>query len=177
MFIGLISDTHGVFASDVREFLEPVDRIWHAGDFGTLACAREIAAFKPLTGVYGNCDGQEIRRAYPAFQEFDCEGLKVLITHIGLRRGSYWAFDPHRPLYDPQAEALIRKFCPDLFICGHTHIPQVFRDPKAGFLFMNPGACGYHSHGDVPRMALRFHIESGKVLDLEKIELPRRDAR
>lgn len=47
MYIGLISDTHGVFADDVRAFLEPVDQIWHAGDFGTLQCARDIAAFKP----------------------------------------------------------------------------------------------------------------------------------
>ena len=46
MYIGLISDTHGVFADDVRAFLEPVDQIWHAGDFGTLQCARDIAAFK-----------------------------------------------------------------------------------------------------------------------------------
>ena len=53
MYIGLISDTHGVFADDVRAFLEPVDQIWHAGDFGTLQCARDIAAFKP--GVRSVC--------------------------------------------------------------------------------------------------------------------------
>ena len=53
MFIGLISDTHGVFAEDVKAFLEPVDAIWHAGDFGTLQCAAQIAAFKQMVGVYG----------------------------------------------------------------------------------------------------------------------------
>lgn len=42
MFIGLISDTHGVFAEDVRKFLEPVDQVWHAGDFGTLECANRL---------------------------------------------------------------------------------------------------------------------------------------
>ena len=30
MYIGLISDTHGVFDDRFREFLEPVDEIWHA---------------------------------------------------------------------------------------------------------------------------------------------------
>lgn len=173
MFIGLISDTHGVFSGDVREFLEPVDRIWHAGDFGTLACAREIAAFKPLTGVYGNCDGQDVRQEFPLFQRFECEGIRVLMTHIGLRKGSYWAFDPHRPLYDPDAKKLIDTCRPDLFVCGHTHIPQVFRDTRRGFLFMNPGACGFQGVGEVPRMALRFRIESGKMSGLEKIEFSR----
>ena len=36
MKIGLISDTHGVFQDDVKAFLEPVDAIWNAGDFGTI---------------------------------------------------------------------------------------------------------------------------------------------
>ena len=34
MFIGMISDTHGVFSDEFKEFLSPVDEIWHAGDFG-----------------------------------------------------------------------------------------------------------------------------------------------
>ena len=173
MFIGLISDTHGVFADDVRKFLEPVDQIWHAGDFGTLQCAEEIAAFKPLIGVYGNCDGLDVRHCYPAFQCFDCEGLKVLMTHIGLSRGSYWAYNPRQPHYDLRAKALIDNWHPDIFVCGHTHIPQVFRDNRNGFLFMNPGSCGFQGSSDVPRMALRFQIEVGKVFAMEKCELPR----
>ena len=172
MFIGLISDTHGVFAPDVRQFLEPVDQIWHAGDFGTLACAATIESFKPLVGVYGNCDGQDIRQVYPRYQRFECEGLRVLMTHIGLRRGSYWAYDTRRPLYDVFAKDLLDMVRPDIFICGHTHIPQVFRDDRQEFLFMNPGACGYQGSRDVPRMALRFHIEERKIHGLEKCELP-----
>lgn len=34
MFIGIISDTHGVFSDEFKAFLSPVDEIWHAGDFG-----------------------------------------------------------------------------------------------------------------------------------------------
>lgn len=173
MRIGLISDTHGVFADDVKDFLEPVDQIWHAGDFGTLACAKRIADFKPLIGVYGNCDGQDIRNDYPWSANFECEGMRVLMTHIGLRRGSYWAFDPKRPLYDANAKALIDTYHPDIFICGHTHIPQVFRDQRYGFLFMNPGASGFEGSRDVPRMALRFEINDGMIKNLEKCELPR----
>ena len=60
MYIGLISDTHGVFSKEFRKFLEPVDEIWHAGDFGGgMELAEEIARFKPLLGVAGNCDNHE----------------------------------------------------------------------------------------------------------------------
>ena len=94
------------------------------------------------------------------------------MTHIGLRRGSYWAFDTKRPLYDESAKVLIDMIHPDIFICGHTHIPQVFRDDRQNFLFMNPGASGYQGSRDVPRMALRFEIEEGRIFHLEKCELP-----
>jgi putative phosphoesterase len=173
MYIGLISDTHGKFCDDVKSFLKPVDQIWHAGDFGTLACAHEIAAFKPLVGVYGNCDGQDVRLEYPLYQTFVCEGLRILMTHIGLRRGSYWAYAPNKHVYDFDAKRLIDTIHPDVFVCGHTHIPQVFRDKEYDMLFMNPGACGTQGPVEVPRMAFRFKIESGKILAFEKCEFKR----
>ena len=42
MLVGLISDTHGVFGPEFRDFLEPVDVLWHAGDFGTLEVAEAM---------------------------------------------------------------------------------------------------------------------------------------
>ena len=45
-YIGLISDTHGYFDEKVRKFLEPVDVVWHAGDFGNEATLSEIATFR-----------------------------------------------------------------------------------------------------------------------------------
>ena len=77
MYVGLISDTHGSFADDVKAFLEPVDVIWHAGDFGGIACADAIAAFKPLIGVYGNCDGNDIRASYHATEVFMAEEVEL----------------------------------------------------------------------------------------------------
>lgn len=62
MYIGLISDTHGVFDQQFMEFLAPVDQIWHAGDFGGgMDLAAKIAEFKPLVGVAGNCDNHDLR--------------------------------------------------------------------------------------------------------------------
>ena len=150
MYIGLLSDTHGVFDEPFRKFLDPVDEIWHAGDFGGIDTAEAIAAFKPLKGVYGNCDGYDVRLDYPLYQLFDCEGMKVLMTHIGGYPGRY----------DPRARALIDEFRPDLFVCGHSHILKVVNDRKRDMLVMNPGAAGIQGV-HVVRTALRFRISSG----------------
>ena len=163
MFIGLISDTHGIFDEPFRQFLEPVDEIWHAGDFGGIQTAEAIAAFKPLKGVYGNCDGYDVRLDYPLYQLFDCEGMKVLMTHIGGYPGRY----------DSRARALIDEFRPDLFVCGHSHILKVVNDVKRNMLVMNPGAAGIQGF-HIVRTALRFRIGEADIRGLEVFELDRK---
>lgn len=164
MYVGLISDTHGVFSEEFREFLAPVDQIWHAGDFGGgLATAEEISAFKPLVGVYGNADCQELRFDNPRYRFFECEGMKVLMTHIGGYPGRY----------SPDARKLIQEYRPDVFICGHSHILRVMRDQKYDMMVINPGACGLQGFHLV-RTALRFKISEGRLSEMELFELPRR---
>lgn len=164
MFIGLLSDTHGVFDSAFREFLEPVDQVWHAGDFGGgMELAEEISAFKPLLGVSGNCDNHDLRFIHPLHRFFECEGLKVLMTHIGGYPGRY----------DKRAMELIDSYRPDVFVCGHSHILKVVRDTKRnGMLIINPGAAGIQGFHLV-RTALRFHIDQGRIHDMEVFELDR----
>ena len=180
MYIGLLSDTHGVFDEPFRQFFDPVDEIWHAGDFGSMQVAEEISSFKPLKGVYGNCDGYDIRLDYPLYRLFDCEGMKILMTHIGgypaghnvrgnllmTHIGGY----PGR--YDPRARALIDEFRPDIFVCGHSHILKVVNDTKRNMLVINPGAEGQQGFHTV-RTALRFRIENADIRDMEVFELPR----
>ena len=162
-YIGLISDTHGVFSEEFKEFLDPVDQIWHAGDFGGgLQAAQEIAAFKPLVGVYGNCDGQDIRMDYPHHQSFECGGMSVLMMHIGGYPGHY----------DLRARALIDSIRPQIFVCGHSHILKVMRDSQYDMMTINPGAAGLQGW-HVVRTALRFRIEDGKISDMEVFNLPR----
>ena len=157
MYIGIISDTHGVFSPEFKEFLSPVDQILHAGDFGgSLNFADEIAAFKPLVGVYGNCDGQDIRLVYPEYQCFECEGHRVLMMHIGGRPGKY----------DWKARDLIAKYHPDIFVCGHSHILMVKNDSAAGLLYINPGACGIQGW-HIERTALRVHIDGENIHGME----------
>lgn len=163
MYVGLISDTHGVFSEPFKEFFAPVEVIWHAGDFGGGASfAEDMAAFKPLVGVHGNCDGQDIRFLYPAHQFLQVEGMKILMTHIGGSPGHY----------DIRAHALIDRYKPDVFICGHSHILKVMDDRANNMLYVNPGAAGLQGW-QVVRTALRFKIENGKLKDMEVFELPR----
>lgn len=164
MHIGLISDTHGVFSKEFQEFLSPVDQIWHAGDFGGgMELAEEIARFKPLVGVAGNCDNHNLRFIHPLFRVFDCEGMKVLMTHVGGYPGRY----------DRRAAQLLDEHKPDIFVCGHSHILKVVRDPKRnGMLVINPGAAGIQGFHLV-RTALRFHIDRTGIHDMEVFELDR----
>ncbi len=154
--VGLISDTHKVFAKDVKDFLKDVDVIWHAGDFGDVKTLEEIEEFKPLVGVYGNCDDWDVRSSAPEYQSFEVEGLKVLMMHIGGYPGRY----------DRRAYELIQTIKPNLFVCGHSHILKVMNDKTLNFLTMNPGACGIQGP-HIVRTALRFTIDNTEVKDLE----------
>lgn len=164
MFVGLISDTHGVFGDEFREFFAPVDVLWHAGDFGGgLSFAEGLEQFKPLVGVYGNCDGYDIRSRFPEYQLLRVQGLRILLTHIGGSPGHYY----------PRAAELLAANRPDVFVCGHSHILKVMNDGARDLLYVNPGAAGLQGW-QVVRTALRFRIEGGEVKDMEVFNLPRR---
>lgn len=156
MYIGIISDTHCCFDDNLKRFLEPVDEIWHAGDFGNEETLLEISSFKPLTGVYGNCDGTPVRMRVPYSRNFEREGKKILMTHIGGYPGRY----------DRKAFQLINAHLPDIFVCGHSHILKVMNDPKYNMLTINPGAAGIQGF-HIVRTAIRFHIDEGRIHDME----------
>jgi putative phosphoesterase len=158
--IGLISDTHGYLDDAVFRYFDACDEIWHAGDFGTLELADQLAAFKPLRGVYGNIDGQDVRIIHPEHQFFTCEEVKVWMTHIGGYPGKYPA----------KIKETLLNYQPDLFICGHSHILKVIYDRNLHFLHLNPGAAGKHGWHKV-RTLLRFDIFDKKIHNLEAIEL------
>lgn len=160
--IGIISDTHGTFDEPLRNFLSGVDEIWHAGDIGSLELADEIARFKPLRAVAGNIDDGITRRVYPLFQCFACEGVQVLMTHIG-------GYPRH---YDPRALSKIQALRPKLFIAGHSHILKVGYDSVYDLLAVNPGAAGVHGFHRV-RTALRLKIEGDQLSEMEVGEWPR----
>lgn len=160
--IGIISDTHSCFDETLRNFLRDVDEIWHAGDIGSLDVADQIAAFKPLRAVSGNIDNAVTRRVYPDVLSFRCEGVDVLMTHIG----GY----PRR--YEPRVVAQIQALHPKLFIAGHSHILKVMHDPVYDLLSVNPGAAGDYGFHRV-RTAIRLVIDGDTMRDMEVGEWPR----
>lgn len=141
------------------DFLKDVDEIWHAGDIGNIETADKIAQFKPLRAVYGNIDGGKTRIIYPEFDSWECEGVNVLMTHIGGYPGRYY----------PKALQKIRELSPDLFIAGHSHILKVQYDNKNELLHINPGAAGVSGFHKV-RTAIRLEIREGKMENLEVCE-------
>lgn len=160
--IGLLSDTHGHIPKKAYEFFADCNEIWHAGDIGNIETAKELAGIKPLKAVYGNIDGQEIRSFYPLYQEFICEGVKVLMIHIGGYPGRYTT----------EARKLIEEIKPRLFITGHSHILKVINDPKNNLLHINPGAAGKYGMHQIATL-IRFVIDGEDIRDLEIQELPK----
>lgn len=158
--VGLMSDTHGFIDEAVYRYFADCDEVWHAGDFGPMSILEALEAFKPLRAVWGNIDGAEVRRAVPRDLEWDCEGLRVYMTHIGGYPGAY----------ERRVKPELTKRKPGLFICGHSHILKVMRDPALGLIHFNPGACG-HTGWHTMRTLLRFRVDQGKVEGLEAIEL------
>ncbi len=158
--IGLISDTHDYLDDAVFRHFEHCDEIWHAGDFGTASIADALKTFKPLRGVYGNIDGYDIRSEYPENLVWQCEEVKILMTHIG----------GYPPKYNPRSKKLIRENQPQLFISGHSHILKVMYDPAVNCLHMNPGAAGKQGWHKV-RTLIRFEIDGKDIKHCEVIEL------
>ncbi len=158
--IGLISDTHGYIDESILRHFQNCDVILHAGDFGNGTVADKLKAMKPLMGVYGNVDGQDIRSDFPEVSKFSIEDVKVLMIHIGGYPGKY-------SLLARQEIALYK---PGIFISGHSHILKIMYDDKWNCLHMNPGAAGKQGWQKV-RTLIRFVIDGANIKDCEVIEL------
>lgn len=162
--IGLISDTHHYLDPLIPDYFRSCDEIWHAGDFGTLKLADDLAKIAPLRGVYGNIDGNDIRQVYPLNLRFELEGMHFLMTHIGGNPGRYAL--PIRQEVEMNT--------PDVFICGHSHILKIVRDKMLNnMLYMNPGAAGKQGF-QLHRTIVRFEIHNAKLQNMEVITLGER---
>lgn len=164
MNIGLISDTHNYLDPQVFEYFNNVDEIWHAGDIGNIQLFDQLNQFKPTLGVFGNIDGHKVRAVCPEDQFLDRQGLKIWMTHIGGKP----------PRYNARTRPIMDKIKPDLFICGHSHICAVLKDPKRPkILYINPGAAGKQGFHKI-KTIMRFKIKNGLIKDLQVIELGHR---
>ena len=160
MKIGLLSDTHGYLDERIYDYFSVCDEIWHAGDIGSIEVADQLQQFKPLRAVHGNIDGKEIRLAFPQDVHFQCEGMRVWMTHIGGRP----------PRYTSRVLKELKVQSPDIFVCGHSHILKIARDDAWNMLYINPGAAGRQGFHKV-RTLVRFSVTEKKIESMEVIEL------
>jgi hypothetical protein len=160
--IGLLSDTHGFLHPKVFSFFSECDEIWHAGDIGNIETADQLASFKPFRAVYGNIDGGALRLSYKEVEIFNCENVKVFMTHIGGYPGRYAKGISKR----------LKEEKPKIFISGHSHILKVVNDSQKKILHINPGSAG--KSGFHQKITLvRFSIDHNRIYDLEVFEADR----
>ncbi len=161
--IGLISDTHSILSPSIISFIKNSDEIWHAGDWGDIEIYNKLLSITPIIrGVYGNIDGPNFSLEVPENQIFYCEGVKVLMTHIG----GY----PNK--YQQRIKKIIIEENPKLYIAGHSHILKVIYDKKYELLHINPGAAGNSGFHKVIT-AVRFQINGDNIENLEIFEQTR----
>ncbi len=163
MKVGLLSDTHGHLDDKVFKHFDKCDEIWHAGDIGTIEVLEQLESFKPTKAVFGNIDGQKIRSATSEDLWFKCESLTIWITHIG----------GYPPKYNRRTKGILNNRHPDLFICGHSHILKIIKDPIHNLLHINPGAAGIQGFHKVKTL-VRFDIEATEIKNLQVIEIGNR---
>ncbi len=147
MRLGIISDTHGLLRPEVFEQFAEVDRILHAGDIGPPDLLEELAAIAPVTAVWGNTDGWDIRAAVPETVEEEIEGLAFVITH-GHQFGSPTPENLHQAFPDA-----------DVLIFGHTHRP-LLATVDVVRTAMNPGGAGHPRFGIPPSVGI-MELEAG----------------
>lgn len=162
--IGIISDTHSCDDPRFAAHFAGCDEIWHAGDIGDITVLESLRSVCPVVrAVAGNVDHGLVRRECPELLEFEVEGVKVLLTHIGGYPGRY----------APGMESLLRRDGIRLMVAGHSHILKVMPDRRLNLLHVNPGAAGVHGW-QRERTLVRLTLDSGTITDLEVISLANR---
>jgi uncharacterized protein len=148
MKLGLISDTHGLLRPEALRALEGVDHVLHAGDVGDPDILTELEAIAPVTAVWGNTDGWDVRDRTVEVAEMELGGVRVVVLHGHRLRSA-----------TPELAAAAH---PDaaLVVFGHSHKPLVRRIGEV--LAVNPGSAGPRRFRDPVTLALA-QVEEGEV--------------
>ena len=147
MRLGVISDTHGVLRPQVFEIFKEVDHILHGGDVGRSELLIELGAVAPVTAVYGNTDGFDLRSQLPQVAEIELDGFIIIVTH-GDQFGSPNPAKLHEAF--PHAE---------IIVFGHSHRPVLELVDKT-VTVMNPGGAGAPRFGIPPSVGI-LELEAG----------------
>ena len=148
MKLGIISDTHGLLRAEVFDVFADVDHILHAGDIEDPDILDALAAIAPVTAVWGNVDGWDLRRRVPEVADVKLDGVRVVVFH-GMQLGS--------PTPEKAAAAYPHA---GLVVFGHSHRPVI--QQVGSVLAVNPGSAGPRRFRDPVTVALA-EIHDGRV--------------
>jgi len=157
MRLGIIADTHGLLRAEVFDRFAGVEHILHAGDIGDEAILEELGAVAPVTAVWGNTDGWEIRGRVPEIARVELGGARIVVIH-----GQQWGSPNPARAAEGFPDA-------DLVVFGHSHRAEIERVDAV--LAVNPGSAGPVRFGVAPSVALAT-AESG-VVDAKIVWLQR----
>ena len=158
MRLGVISDTHGLLRSEVFDVFQMVDHILHGGDVGKPEILIELQAIAPVTAVYGNTDGSELRTLLPPVAKLRLEGLDIVVTH-----GDQLEVISPLTLHAQYPEA-------DIIVYGHTHKPLLELVDRT-VTVMNPGSAG-PKRFDLPVSVGIMELEPGIPPRARLVNLP-----
>jgi putative phosphoesterase len=147
MRLGVIADTHGLLRPEVFDVFRDVDHILHAGDLGPIDVLTELESLAPVTAVYGNTDGPEVRSRLLQVAQVELEGFRIVVTH-GDQLGSPTPDKLHAAF--PEAEILV---------FGHTHRPLLTLVDVV-VTVINPGGAGPRRF-DLPPSVGILELEPG----------------
>jgi putative phosphoesterase len=145
--LGIISDTHGLLRPEVFTAFGEVDHILHAGDVGPESILVELEAIAPVTAVYGNTDGWDVRSRLPQAATLELDGFRIVVTH-GDQFGSPTPDRLHEAF--PDAE---------IIVFGHTHRP-LLTVVDVVVTVMNPGGAGARRFNLPPSVGI-MELEPG----------------
>ncbi len=147
MRLGVISDTHGLLRPEVFDVFRDVDHILHGGDIGPPDILIELGTLAPVTAVYGNTDGWEIRSQLSQVAKLQLDGFDIVVTH-GDQFGS------------PTPESVQAAFpTAEIIVFGHTHRP-ILTLVDTVVTVINPGGAGPRRFGLPPSVGI-LELEPG----------------
>lgn len=158
MRLGVLSDTHGLLRPEVFDVFRAVDHILHGGDVGEPDILIALEGIAPVTAVYGNTDGPELRARLPQVAEVEIDGFAIVVTH-----GDQFERATPAALHEafPKAE---------IIVYGHTHKPLLELVDRT-VTVMNPGGAGHPRFGIPPSVGI-MELEAGIPPRARLVPLP-----
>ncbi|MGA8342947.1 MAG: metallophosphoesterase family protein [Candidatus Sulfotelmatobacter sp.] len=143
IFIGVISDTHGLLRPEALTALQGSQHIIHAGDVGAAEILTKLATIAPVTAIRGNIDKDAWARNLPETEVVEVGAISIYVLH-----------DLEQLDLKPEAAGF------KVVISGHSHVPK--QETRNGVLYFNPGSAGPRRF-KLPVTVGRLIVERGNV--------------